>query len=361
MERVNGSTADVILSFLGDLDHEPDFFFPDLDAEAFTDENFADAPTVSMTNAGFSQMEMGMKFQMQPQFGSVSYESSNPDGSEDSYDDNFFVTPNTQFNNIFENQSPISSYTSPETSASEDSSSDSESSPVPAKTLRQTQQATKSVSKLKKKKKIKMTVAEKVTTLVTILKGIRKASQPVSPVSETLSDSNLSLDEAYQRAELFLAGMLSGDLSRPEDLTNTFEPFGSLYIPALTSLFSLAHQRRAESKLSAWAPVEKSETFPDKHSGAGQVAAASRCFSRVLSDLLPGSGARSSMINVEVKRSAISFRNQLIAPFTWRCLSRDGSHKKVEFSGLIRCNFAQSKISFAHISFDAFTVIRQCT
>jgi hypothetical protein len=350
MNPAHASTADVILSFLGDLDHEPDFFFPDLDAEAFADENFADSPV--------PHIGMGAKLNVNQKAGSMSCDTSSPEGSTESYDFNPFVTPSTSFNYVFENQLPLSPYSSPETSASEDSSSDSDTPPVPEYLHRQKQQATKTVSKMKKKK---MTVSEKVTTLVTILKGMRRSMQPSSPILETDPQSNVTLDEAYRRAELFLAGILSGDLARPEDLTNNFETSGSLYIPALTSLFSLAQQRRAQSRLSAWAPVEKSDSFPDKHSGVGQVAAASRCFSRVLSDLLPGSGAKSSMITVQINRSAISFRNQLIAPFIWRCLSRDGSHKNVEFSGLIRCNFAQSKISTAHISFDAFTIIRQCT
>ena len=361
-----GSTSDVILSFLGDLDQEPDFFFPDLDAEAFNDDGFEIAAAPVKNHSFSNTMETDFRF-MQPLSIGGTYDSD--DGISDDF--NPFVTPNSSFH-VYASQQPISSYsssetsayTSSDTSASEDSGSDSETSPAPVKVLHQRLQATKSSVKLKKKKKNKMSVGEKVTTLVTILKSMRKVSCPVyspdSPGIERLPETEQTLEEAYQRAEAFLAGLLSGDLCRPENLTNNFEPCGSVYIPALTSLFSLAHQRRIESKLSAWAPIEKSETFPDRHSGIGQVAAASRCFSRVLTDLLPGSGSRSTSINVQIKRTAMSFRNQLIAPFNWRCSSTDGTHKSVEFSGLIRCNFSQSKISFAHISFDAFTVIRQC-
>ena len=43
-----------------------------------------------------------------------------------------------------------------------------------------------------------------------------------------------------------------------------------------------------------------------------------------------------------------------------KCQHTDANCGSIEFSGLIRCTFGPSKFSFVHISFDAFTIIRQC-
>ena len=164
-------------------------------------------------------------------------------------------------------------------------------------------------------------------------------------------------------AEDFLSCIFSGknvNGCTPLDLTATIEHTGSLYVPALTSLFSLAHQKRTQCNLSAWAPVHEGvEIFPERHSGVGQIAAASRCFSRTLSDLMTEKALKGTEISVVVKRSAMSYNRQLIAPFVWKSKSTSEEFKDVEFSGLIRCVFGSSKFSFVHISFDAFTIIRQ--
>ena len=169
--------------------------------------------------------------------------------------------------------------------------------------------------------------------------------------------------QAYIMAEDFLSCIFSAknvNGCTPLDLTATIEHSGSLYIPALTSLFSLAHHKRSQNNLSAWAPVHESvEIFPERHTGVGQIAAASRCFSRTLSDLITERTFKGTEISVMVKRSAMSYNNQLIAPFIWRCKQGNGEFKDIEFSGLIRCVQGTSKFSFVHISFDAFTIIRQ--
>jgi hypothetical protein len=215
-------------------------------------------------------------------------------------------------------------------------------------------------------KKNKLTTEQKMSTLISMLKTIRKNSMPPSPEPLNRFDSlPPTADEAYDRAETFLSNMLSGNICKPEDLIQNVEPTAVLYIPALTSLFSLAHQRRSENRLSAWAPADRSlESFPDRHTGIGQIAAASRCFARVLSDILPSSAPKSASpykIGVHIKRSPMTFQNQIVAPFVWRCVPVNESDNSIDFTGLIRCNFLEKKISSAHITFDAFTIIRQCS
>jgi len=354
------STTDVILSFLGDLDNEPDFFFPDLDADT-------DAFIGGFSNHGSSASlkHNAHSFSFVP--GSEMLSSYD---DEDSYSAGYMGSSSE---NVFSNTSSSDS----EGASSDDMASDSEvATPVVVKKSAPMtkEKATKSSTKLKKKKK-KLSVEEKVVALVAILRKMRgnlkpdqqqqkQVSPPPSPPSQPvreLGSYERTIDEAYDSAEYFLKNMLACNGScQPADLANYIEMTASLHVPALSSLFSLAQSRRSENKLSAWAPASKAvEQFPERHSGVGQIAGASRSFTRIVADLVTERGLRSAEVSVKVKRSTVSFGNQLIAPFVWKCTRTDGA-RDVEFSGLIRCTFGQSKISFVHVSFDAFTIIRQC-
>ena len=231
--------------------------------------------------------------------------------------------------------------------------------------------SSKSLPKRRKKdrtkvKKSKLTAEEKMQALVQILKNMRKTVDP--PPSEECNDLSTKperqLESTFTMAEDILLCIFSGrdlDGCSPVHLGTSVESNASLYIPALASLFSLAQCKRNESNLSAWVPVSDGiDIFPERHIGVGQIAAASRCFARTLSDLLTANVYKSIQVSVVVKRTAMSRDKQLIAPFVCKCEHTGANYGNIEFTGLIRCNLGSSKFSFIHISFDALTVIRQC-
>ena len=341
------STTDVILTFLGDLDNEPDFFFPDIETDAFIADFERDSHSPSKSIS--SHLKLNDNF--------FSYDHLNSPISDDDY------TIKTV---------PASSSSDSDMVSAENSESDE--SPVFAENKLKRKREPKTA--LIKTKKKKLTIEEKIFSLVSILRKMRKNiptninndqmksnlnTSFVAESSRTYGLYEKSIEEAYNTAENFLNTIFSGKSCQPDLVSNSVELTGSLFVPALSSLFNLTQKKKSQKNLSAWAPYNKSlDTFPEKHTGIGQIAAASRCFSRILSDLLPDITVDSSAIEVKIKKSAMASGNQLIAPFFWKCSNKIDSKKLIEFSGLIRCTFGQSKISFVHISFDAFTILRQC-
>jgi len=364
------STTDVLMSFLGDLE-SGDFFFPELDNENVMEDFHSTDNLLSQSQTPFSKYNNfpSPSLTRDISTGSVCSWKDSPNSSD-------YISSDcgTNFETAY---SPTDFSSSPFHSVMSnciDLSGENVYVTNDTSSLNAIPQV-KKVARIRKKKdamkikKKKLSAEEKMTTLVSILKNMRKTVQPATipeskeilPSKSTAIDHEKKLPNFYLLAEGILVTVLSGTGCRPEDLMNTIEPTGTFYIPVLTSLFSLAHTIRSKSNLSAWVPVHESvDVFPERHCGVGQIAAASRCFSRTLSDIASDKIFRGGKISVNVKKSSVSFGNQLIAPFVWKCVHEDKSYQDVEFKGMIRCTFGESKISFAHVSFDAFTIIRQC-
>lgn len=365
------STTDVLMSFLGDLDNEAEFFFPDHDVDNDMNLNDFDesmspfrnrTPSNSKLDQVIKDKEMGLSWNESDSIsgrklsiGESNYSISTSPSSieyesiESPYDMTRIIREDGKTSNSTMKRERRDLYAS--------EGVNDRSSKVPR--LRRRKGKTKA-------KKSKLTAEEKMQALVQILKNMRKTVDP--PDSEDVDDATTGperqLESAFSTAEDFLLCIFSGkdiDGCTPVHLNVSIEQNATLYIPALTSLFSLAQYKRTESNLSAWAPVSDGvEIFPERHTGVGQIAAASRCFARTLSDLITENVYKSTQVSVVVKRTAMSHGKQLIAPFVWKCQHTDANCGSIEFSGLIRCTLGPSKFSFVHISFDAFTIIRQC-
>jgi len=358
------STTDVLMSFLGDLDSEPDFFFPDPDVDNDMNLNNFDGDDKlehMFREKGGDIISIGC--------GRNDSESST--GSPSSLDYDAIELPYDMTEMVRDDEDRDHDLINVIPSKKRERHDDYASNAIYI-----TNDRCMKFPKLKKKKgkhtpkvkKAKLTVEEKMRSLVQILKNMRKTidrppSQEVSIDEPTLAPES-QLDSAFSMAEDFLFCVFSGKSRSgctPNDLSDSVESNGTLYVPALASLFSLAQSKRSENNLSAWAPVSDGvEIFPERHFGVGQIAAASRCFARTLSDLITEDVYKNTEASIVVKRTAMSHGNQLIAPFVWKCKRTESNSEGIEFSGLIRCTVGSSKFSFVHISFDAFTIIRQC-
>lgn len=406
------STTDVLMSFLGDLDSEPDFFFPEIDNEMdlnnFDPNNLnlrlhqrnkpsSDDISTLVHARVDNESPTGDSEGRSASSNSSTVESPGSSDYQSSNDSHIFRMnakyPCKSIHDISEKDKPIRSkqrkrareydeddelrcYDSlPErrqygaamrNSSMVNVSLNEESQTT---TIKKKEKKKKGVEQVAKVKKNKLSAEEKMQTLVEILKNMRKTVEPPPPSTDIPVTPNgpvatTQVESASSMAEDFLMCIFSGKSQNgctPLDLHTVVEPNGSLYIPAVASLFSLAQYKRSQSALSAWAPVNEGvEIFPERHTGVGQIAAASRCFARTLSDLITEKVYKQTQVSITVKRPAMSHKSQLIAPFVWKCTHSDKSIKDVEFSGLIRCHYGVSKFSFVHVSFDAFTIIRHC-
>lgn len=370
------STTDVLMSFLGDLDNEPDFFFPDHDDvdNGIDLNNFDGGESISpfcSRTASNSKLDqtLGDKVARLPSWSeSDGIRSRKHSVGENDY--SFSTSPSSveyecielpyEMTQIIDDDGKISSsrVKRERPHITHDSTSESVRSTKMPRLRRKK-------DKLKVKKS-KLTAEEKMQSLVQILKNMRKTVDPPAPevVDDPATGPERQLESSFSMAEDFLLCIFSGkclDGCTPVHLNTCVEPNASLYVPALASLFSLAQYKRSESNLTAWAPVSDGiDIFPERHMGVGQIAAASRCFARTLSDLITENTYKSTEASVVVKRTAMSHGKQLITPFIWKCRHTGVKSGGIEFSGLIRCTLGPSKFSFVHISFDAFTIIRQC-
>ena len=177
------------------------------------------------------------------------------------------------------------------------------------------------------------------------------------------------------RAQIFLAHIMGGKFISIPDLLKVVTSSVILKNRPLASfhdqLKHILSARKSDEvvgdipqETSVLFPLMTNMGYPDTHRGVGQVNAASRIFSNLLSDLISPHIFKKIRFGTDISRQNIVIntkKDQLSSPFSWHTIGMQKLDypEELSFNGLIRCQFNDvGMITSCTISYDCCTIIR---
>ena len=217
-------------------------------------------------------------------------------------------------------------------------------------------------------KKTKQTPEQKLVAVVHMLKRVksRRASGLYTGSFGHSSSQLQRHSDPVGATEKFLSYVLCSKSTNHQDLIKVCSTSAVFQCKALSSLHHFAQAQRSQLNLCAWMPVHSSlQTYPEKHSGIGQISGANRVFMSSIDDLLPTSLTSKISFSLSIDQTSVvvsATYDQVTAQFTWRSvgLTALGYAHEIEFTGLIRSSFCKDGICSAWISFDSCQIVRLC-